>query len=97
MNLQEIRNNRIIPYRVGGDEFAILFIRQDEETVKRVLKDLKQRVQAKGYFIATGYTMRGVSSASMQDLIRWADERMYADKARFYSDYGRDRRKSTRN
>ena len=96
MNLQEIRNNRILPYRIGGDEFAILFIHQEEDTVKQVMKDLKQRVQARGYFISTGYTMRGLSSASVQDLIRWADEKMYADKAKFYSDYARDRRKGER-
>lgn len=96
MNLQEIRNNRILPYRIGGDEFAILFIRQDEEVVKSVLSDLKQRIQAKGYNVATGYTMRGLSSASVQDLVRWADEKMYADKAKFYSENKHDRRRSNR-
>ena len=96
MNLQEIRNNRILPYRIGGDEFAILFIRQDEEVVKSVLSDLKQRIQAKGYNVATGYTMRGLSSASVQDLVRWADEKMYAEKAKFYSENKHDRRRSGR-
>ena len=94
MNLQEIRNNRILPYRIGGDEFMILFIHQDEDTVIQVLRDLKQRIQAKGYYISTGYAMRGLSSASMQDLIRWADEKMYADKAQFYSQNSHDRRRS---
>ncbi|MBR2661868.1 MAG: GGDEF domain-containing protein [Clostridia bacterium] len=96
MNLQEIRNNRILPYRIGGDEFAILFIRQDEEIVKNVLGDLKQRIQAKGYNLAVGYTMRGLSSASVQDLVRWADEKMYAEKAKFYSENKHDRRRSGR-
>ena len=96
MNLQEIQNNRILPYRIGGDEFAILFIHQDEDVVKRVIGDLKQRIQAKGYNIATGYTMRGLSSATVQDLIRWADEKMYADKARFYSENQHDRRRKNR-
>lgn len=94
MNLQEIRNNRILPYRIGGDEFMILFIHQDEDAVAQVLKDLKQRIQAKGYYISTGYAMRGLSSASMQDLIRWADEKMYAEKAQFYSQNSHDRRRS---
>ncbi len=93
MNLQEIRNKRIFPYRIGGDEFAILFIHQDEEVVAQVMKDLKQRIQARGYFISTGYSMRGLSSATVQDLVRWADEKMYKDKARFYSEYMHDRRR----
>ena len=94
MNLQEIRNKRIFPYRIGGDEFAILFIHQEEDVVQKVMKDLKQRIQAKGYNISTGYTMRGLSSATVQDLIRWADEKMYADKARFYSENQNDRRRN---
>ena len=64
--------------------------------MKRVIGDLKQRIQAKGYNIATGYTMRGLSSATVQDLIRWADEKMYADKARFYSENQHDRRRKNR-
>ena len=94
MNLQEIRNKKIYPYRIGGDEFAILFIHQDEEVVAQVIKDLKQRIQARGYFISTGYSMRGLSSATVQDLIRWADEKMYKDKARFYQEYMHDRRRN---
>ena len=94
MNLQEIRKNRILPYRIGGDEFAILFIRQDEDAVKKVLADLKQRIEAKGYSIASGYTMRGLSSATVQDLVRWADEKMYADKARYYANQEHDRRRN---
>ena len=94
MNLQEIRNKKVYPYRIGGDEFALLFIRQDEEVVSQIMKDLKQRIQARGYFISTGYSMRGLSSATVQDLIRWADEKMYKDKARFYQEYMHDRRRN---
>lgn len=93
-NLQEIRNSRIFAYRIGGDEFAVLFINQDEETVKRVMGSLKVCVQARGYFVSTGYAMRGNSSASVQDLIRWADEKMYADKAKYYSRNSNDRRRA---
>ena len=60
----------------------------------QVIKDLKQRIQARGYFISTGYSMRGLSSATVQDLIRWADEKMYKDKARFYQEYMHDRRRN---
>ena len=38
--------------------------------------------------------MRGLSSATVQDLIRWADEKMYKDKARFYQEYMHDRRRN---
>lgn len=92
-NLQEINNNRIFAYRIGGDEFAILFINQDEKTVQRVMGSLKLCIQARGYFVSTGYSMRGNSTVSVQDLIRWADEKMYADKAQYYSRNANDRRR----
>ena len=92
-NLQEINNNRIFAYRIGGDEFAILFINQDEKTVQQVMGSLKLCIQARGYFVSTGYSMRGNSTASVQDLIRWADEKMYEDKAQYYSRNANDRRR----
>jgi diguanylate cyclase (GGDEF)-like protein len=92
--MDELSGRNILAYRIGGDEFAMLFIRQDEETVKRVMETLKERVSEKGYSVSTGYAMREGKYASVQDLIRWADESMYANKAAFYRENGHDRRKN---
>lgn len=90
--LEDLGGKNILTYRVGGDEFSLLFLRQDEETVSKVMETLKERVSAKGYSVSTGYAMRGGKYASVQDLIRWADESMYANKADFYRDQEHDRR-----
>ena len=95
-SLDEISNKNILVYRIGGDEFALLFIRQPENTVHGTMEKLKGLVRAKGYTISTGYAMRGGKSASVQDLVRWADENMYADKSIYYQEIRHDRRKASR-
>ena len=60
--------------------------------MQRVMGSLKLCIQARGYFVSTGYSMRGNSTASVQDLIRWADENMYAEKAAYYREIRHDRR-----
>ncbi len=90
--MDELSGKNIMAYRIGGDEFAMLFLRQDEETVRRVMETLKEQVNEKGYSVSIGYAMRGGKYASVQDLIRWADENMYANKAAYYRENGHDRR-----
>ena len=75
--------------------FILLFIRQPENTVHETLEKISGMVRAKGYSVSTGYAMRGGKYASIQDLIRWADENMYANKAAYYSEIRHDRRKNT--
>jgi diguanylate cyclase (GGDEF)-like protein len=92
--LNEVSTRNIIPYRVGGDEFTILFADQGEETVRKTLERLKESVAAAGYHVAVGYTMnRG--GGSLDELLRDSDQNMYKDKAEFYQQKGHDRR--TRN
>lgn len=91
--LTEVSNKHTFAYRIGGDEFALLFIRQSENAVHQTVEMVRGLVKAKGYSVSTGYAMRGGRSANVQDLMRWADEEMYADKARYYSENQHDRRK----
>lgn len=92
-SMEEVSGRNILAYRIGGDEFALLFLRQPEETVQQVIEEVKGKVAAKGYSISTGYAMKGGKYASVQDLIRWADENMYANKAAYYRENNHDRRK----
>ena len=71
----------------------MLFIRLPENTVHETMEKLKGLVRAKGYTVSTGYAMRGGTYASVQDLIRWADENMYAEKAAYYKSIRHDRQK----
>ena len=91
--LNSFSNKHILAYRTGGDEFALLFLRESEEGVKQIMASIEEQVKAKGYTVSTGYALRGGAYASVQDLIRWSDEKMYANKAEFYSQNSHDRRK----
>ncbi len=89
--LEEISNRSILAYRTGGDDFALLFIRQPENTVHETMEKLKGLVRARGYTVSTGYAMRGGKYAAVQDLIRWAEENMHADKEEYYQEIGNER------
>ena len=93
-SLTEINNKNILAYRTGGDKFALLFLRQPENTVHTTMEKLKGTLRAKGYSVSTGYAMRGGRSVSVQELTRGAEENMYAEKATFYAGNNHDRRKN---
>ncbi len=90
-----ISSRNIIPYRVGGDEFNILFISRDEETVRKTLQTLRESVAASGYSISAGYTMSS-GGQSLDELLRESDRNMYENKAEYYRQSGKDRRSRPR-
>lgn len=69
-------------YRIGGDEFMILFHDADENLVIKTCDKIRNEVMKAGYSIAVGYVMR--STESMEELMKLSDERMYADKEAHY-------------
>ena len=91
--LKEVGGRRILPYRIGGDEFAILFIRQDETVVRDTLDQMKKKIGEAGYSVSVGHAMRGDRIDQVPDLLRQSDEKMYADKANYYQQNIHDRRK----
>lgn len=86
-------------YRIGGDEFvALVSIDRDEleGVFEEYDKSLKTWSDNNGMVLSTarGYACRfNGSQRSIVELARVADERMYADKARYYREKGRDRRR----
>ena len=92
--LDEISSRNVYAYRTGGDEFALLFIRLSENKVHETMERVKGLVRNRGYSISTGYAMRGGAYTPVQELIRHADEDMYANKAKYYSEVIHDRRKN---
>ena len=91
--LEEISSKNIFVYRTGGDEFSLLFIHLPENTVHETMEKLRGLLSAKGYYMSTGYAMRGWNNISVEDMIRLADENMRADKAAYYRIIRHDRRK----
>ena len=92
--LDEISSKTIYAYRTGGDEFALLFLGYPENKVHETMERFKGIVRNRGYSISTGYAMRGGTYVPIQNLIRYADEDMHANKAKFYSEVRNDRRRN---
>ena len=70
-------------YRIGGDEFVILYLDMTEECFYDSVQLLKDEFGNSKYQIAIGCKWSEACS-HIQDIIKEADELMYADKKRFY-------------
>ena len=79
-------------YRIGGDEFAILFFHDNEEEIAGLAKKIKEKVAADGYSISVGYAVCG-KDRDLNGTIGESDRLMYEDKANYYRTNGIDRRK----
>lgn len=70
-------------YRIGGDEFVILYFDMTEERFYDSVQLLKDEFGNSKYQIAIGCKWNKTCFL-IQDIIKEADELMYADKKRFY-------------
>ena len=68
-------------YRMGGDEFEVLYPNATYTEVELSMKHLKEVVQKKGYSIAVGFG-EFKKGMKLDDVIREVDAIMYEDKAR---------------
>ena len=93
--LIEINDRRTLSYRVGGDEFVILFMDQSSKHVEYTLKQLKENVSKAGCSISVGFAMKAPGQ-SLEDTLRESDQKMYKEKALYYQESGRDRRSRRR-
>ena len=86
-------------YRIGGDEFVVLIPAEHGGVEKKVAEfpeSMAAWSEENGLNLsaAIGYVLRAEYPYSdMAEIAKMADERMYADKARYYQAIGRDRRK----
>lgn len=79
-------------YRIGGDEFLLLFFHDSEARVTETEQRIRESVAAEGYHVSVGHAMCGQLN-DLESAVSVADERMYADKARYYQESGKNRRK----
>lgn len=93
--LRDVSGQNVRTYRIGGDEFVILFFNKDEEMVRSMLEKIRDDVAAMGYSIAYGYAMRD-EKESPESMIRRADLKMFEQKAQYYREKSHDRRKNRR-
>ena len=91
--LQKQATRKMYVYRISGDEFLILCNGDSESTIQEVILCIKEDLFPTKYRVSVGYAVRDESNSTIDDLIRVAEERMYADKAEFYKSSPYDRRK----
>ena len=80
-------------YRTGGDEFAIICRRCSREETDQLVERIRNYVAETAYSCSVGYSCAGEESRDTDELLRESDAMMYAEKARYYENSGRDRRK----
>ncbi|MBO4414701.1 MAG: GGDEF domain-containing protein [Lachnospiraceae bacterium] len=67
-------------YRVGGDEFMILYYDKSEEDIKNDIVRMREELAKTPYVCAFGYCM-AEAGKSFDEIMRDADKSMYDDKA----------------
>lgn len=70
-------------YRIGGDEFVILYLNIEKDALYKEVQILEQKFEKSECRMAIGAKWSGTSD-DIQDVIRSADELMYEDKKRYY-------------
>ena len=86
-------------YRTGGDEFCIVTYESKEDTLGRLFNLDVMTANWKGTLVPSMSISWGVSSKlenpdmNIQDLINLADDVMYENKRKYYTEKGTDRRK----
>lgn len=73
-------------YRIGGDEFVVIFPGIGREAFLEQVTSLRQRVDADDHHIAVGHIWTDQQPIHLQVLIAQADQVMYRDKRQHYQD-----------
>lgn len=71
-------------YRVGGDEFVVILLDVSREDFARKTEQLHRQMQKNGVDASIGEVWQA-STENLEDLLRRADENMYREKKRYYS------------
>lgn len=71
-------------YRVGGDEFVVILLDVSREDFARKTEQLRRQMQENSVDVSIGGVWQA-STENLEDLLRLADENMYREKKRYYS------------
>lgn len=82
-------------FRIGGDEFVAFAKDVDEKEVEKRVNRIKEDIHQQGYQISIGVAF-ATDFDDMDRLVRTAEQRMYEEKVRFYSEEGINRVKRNR-
>lgn len=88
---RSITGKKILTYRVGGDEFMILFVHCSQEEIKNAMLSFTNAIWELGQSVAVGLATSVECNHSLNEMIRVSDWRMYADKSQYYQLHDRRR------
>lgn len=71
-------------YRVGGDEFVVILLDVSREEFARKTEQLRRQMRENSVDASIGGVWQA-STENLEDLLRRADENMYREKKRYYS------------
>lgn len=71
-------------YRVGGDEFVVILLDVSREDFARKSEQLRRQMQENSVDASIGGVWQA-STENLENLLRLADENMYREKKRYYS------------
>lgn len=71
-------------YRVGGDEFVVILLDVSREEFARKTEQLRRQMQENSVDASIGEVWQA-STENLENLLRRADENMYREKKRYYS------------
>ena len=78
--LNECSGRNATAYRIGGDEFVILYKNANEKFIEERIEDMRTKISEACYVCAFGYVMKK-NGDNVESMLRDADKKMYADKA----------------
>lgn len=95
--MRRMQRRWITFYRVGGDEFMILFTQVKEDYIASFISKLQEDLNSSGYPCAVGYAQKLLGN-SVEDAIRESDRRMYENKAAMKAEkYAKKQTEETKN
>ena len=78
--------NRV--FRIGGDEFAVVILGTDKAQIEENICSLKKVCNEKQVSFSVGFEYREKIDESFELLLHMADEKMYAEKKKYYKKMG---------
>ena len=81
-------------YRIGGDEFVVLALGGEKESLISSMEKMRASIAEKGYSCSLGCCDRDAAHPSVRAMLQSADEAMYGDKSAFYRSHPECNRRS---
>ena len=89
--IERFKGRNAFAYRLGGDEFLVFLLKADKKSLSRFVEDVTESLSESHCLCAIGYALRE-NGESIDDLMRRAEEFMYARKGEFYQNAPFERR-----